>query len=180
MGYNNPEEVIKRTTEETMKNIEERCHEYVTGAFQNRESVLVVWCPKHNNEHSTTFYNYNRSKTGCPCCGREVVSKKLTRRSYSSETLEKMKKAAGLRPLRGGKPRRWRETNSYRNWRNDVFNQYNNQCAVTGKTGEQIGDLVAHHLYCAKQHPNLIYVSENGIILSKEIHLNFHLTSRII
>ena len=39
-------------------------------------------------------------------CGREQVSEKLTGRTYSEETLNKMRKKANERPYRGGKPRR--------------------------------------------------------------------------
>jgi 5-methylcytosine-specific restriction endonuclease McrA len=159
-----------------MKNIEERGHIFVEGTYQNRESPLIVWCPIHNNEHTTTFYNYNRSQTGCPCCGRDQVSEKLTGRQYSEETLQKMTVAAGRRPYRGGKPRRWREDNNYRNWRGAVFLAYNNECAVTGTKLQYVGDLVVHHLNCAKNHSHLAYVPENGIVLEKELHVYFHKT----
>jgi len=174
MVYTNSEKVIKETTDKTMANIEKRGHVFVEGTFQNRESECLIWCPIHNNEHSTTFYNYNRSRTGCPCCGRSQVSKKLTNRQFSLETLEKMKIAANQRSNRGGKPRRWRETNSYRNWRDSVFQEYHFQCPITGIKKEKTGDLVVHHLYCAKKNPELVYVIENGIVLEKNFHTHFH------
>ena len=76
------------------------------------------------------------------------------------------------------KPRRWRETSDYAKWRRSVFKVYNNECAITrlkqenseGKT------LVIHHLYGAKDYPNLTYVVENGIVLEKSIHMLFHNT----
>jgi len=175
MSFKNPYDVIKKTTEKTMAIIEARGHVFIEGSYQNRESTLLVWCPIHANECSTTFYNYNRARTGCPCCGKEQVSLKLTNRKYSKETLAKMQIAANLRPYRGGKPRRWRETNNYRNWRKSVLIEYSNQCAVTGIKGEHPGDLEVHHLYCAKENQELIYVTENGILLEKSVHTDFHL-----
>jgi hypothetical protein len=174
MSYTNPKKVIKETTEKTMFNIKKRGHVFVEGIYENRESTLIVWCPTHNNEHSTNFYNYNRSRTGCPCCGSQQVSEKLINRQYSLETIEKMKISAKERPQRGGKPRRWRETTSYRYWRDSVFQEYNNGCAVTGIQRQKTGDLVVHHLYCAKENQDLIYVIENGIVLEKNLHTYFH------
>ena len=72
MNYNNPEHVKKQTTQKTMDLIKYVSYGHIVeGTYENRESSLVVWCPIHKNEHSTTFYNYNRSKTGCPCCARQ-------------------------------------------------------------------------------------------------------------
>jgi hypothetical protein len=157
-----------------MLKIEANGHEFVEGEYKNRDSKLVIWCPEHNNEHSTTFYNYTRSRTGCPCCGKQRVSDKLKNRVYTPETLEKMQQSASKRPFRGGKPRRWREENSYRNWRKNVLKNYNNKCAITGFKTDKPGFLVVHHLYCAKKNPNLIYEPENGIVLQKAWHELFH------
>jgi len=146
---------------------------------KNRQSSLVIWCPKHNNEHSTTFYNYTRvGTTGCPCCGRAKVSASLKGRKFSAATLQKMTAAAQMRPDRGGEPRRWRENNTYRVWRASVLNSFNNECAVTGiKKQELINtNLEVHHLYCAHAHKHLVYRPENGIVLHPEIHKLFHLT----
>lgn len=174
MTYKNTKEQIQKTTKQTMANLENRGHIFVTGTYENRDSVLIVWCPKHANEHSTTFYNYNRSQTGCPCCGREKVSKKLQNRQYSQETLDKMKAAASTRPFRGGKPRRWRETNTYQNWRAAVLQEFDFECAITGKQKEKSGDLVVHHINCAKNNPDLIYAIENGIVLESKLHTEYH------
>lgn len=105
MPYKNPEEFKKRALEQTLKKIEKRGHIFVEGLYETKQSSLVVWCTKHFHEHVTTFTNYNRSRTGCPCCGKDQVSQKLSNRQYSEETLRRMSVAARQRPLRGGKPR---------------------------------------------------------------------------
>jgi hypothetical protein len=174
MAYCKSKKHIIESTKKTMSLIEERGHEYISGFFYNRTSLLVIWCPIHGNEHMTTFYNYNRSKTGCLCCGRKQVSQKLKNRKFGEESRKKMSFSAQVRPNRGGKPRRWRETFAYRQWRKKVLVAFQNQCAVTGLKKQMAKDLEVHHLYGTKNYPYLIYVVENGIVLHKTIHLLFH------
>lgn len=176
MPYKNPEEFKKRIFEQTLENIEKLGHFYVEGEYETKQSPLIIWCPIHFNEHITTFSNYNRSLTGCPCCGKAQVSIKLTNRQYSDETLQRMSEAAFERPLRGGKPRKWRKDVKYLRWREQVFKRYNFKCAITGVSKDQIpaGSLVVHHLNGATSYPHLVYVVENGIVLTKELHLLFH------
>lgn len=157
-----------------MELITNRCHVYIDGTYENRESPLIVYCPIHGNEHTTTFHNYSRSVTGMSCCGKKVVSEKLLKRQFSPETIEKMKIAATQRPARGGKPRRWRENHDYRKWREAVLKKDNNQCVVTGLKKEKIGDLEVHHLYGTKTFPKLALEVNNGIVLHKKIHTFFH------
>ena len=163
--YKQTQEQIEKTTLQTMKNIVKNGHEYIAGEFENRVSYLIVWCPKHEQEHITTFYNYNRSRTGTPCCGKEQVCAKLSNRQFTIETLERMRKGALQKPLRGGLPRRWRET---------VLKDYGEECAVTGLKKIKTGDLVVHHLYAAKKYPEFVYALENGIVLHKSIHNQYH------
>lgn len=51
-----------------------------------------------------------------PCCGKAAVSKKLTQRQYSPETLEKMKQSAfdRIKPESAGQD--WRRTREARQW----------------------------------------------------------------
>lgn len=176
MPYKNSEEFKKQAFKQTLENIEKRGHIFVEGEYQTKQSPLIVWCPKHFHEHITTFTNYNRSRTGCPCCGKERVSQKLSNRLYSEETILRMSESARQRPLRGGKPRRWRHEFEYLKWREKVFELFNFKCAITGISKYQVppGSLVVHHLNCANHHPHLIYVPENGIVLTKEFHMTFH------
>jgi hypothetical protein len=174
MVYKQTQEEIDRITEITKLNLAKNNHSFIEGTYQNRESILVVWCHKHFEEVSTTFYNYNRCRTGLSCCGKARVRQKLANRVFTPETLEKMSVSASNRPLRGGKPRRWRETNQYRKWRETVIADFDNECAVTGQKKVNTGDLVVHHLYSADEHPDLVYVIENGILLHKEVHDSYH------
>lgn len=172
MVYKKPTELIQKTTECAKNTINERRHVYIEGEYRNRESVLIVGCPTHEEVHQTTFYNYLRARTGLKCCGREQVSQKLTNRKFSDETIEKMSTAALLRAKRGGKPRDWRETTTYWRWREQVMTNYKNVCAITGISKE--GSLEVHHLYSVSGYPHLTYIAENGIVLCNSLHVRFH------
>jgi hypothetical protein len=175
MSYKNTEANIQKTMEKTNLKLVQNGHIFISGTYENRQSKLIICCPHHGNQiFETTFYNYNRSRTGTPCCGKAQTSEKLKNRQFSEATLEKMKTSALTRPKRNGKPRTWRKNYQYRQWRKAVFQNAKFRCEITGKKAKKPGDLVAHHLYCAKQHPNLIYIPENGIVLCKEIHNAFH------
>lgn len=87
-----------------------------------------------------------------------------------------MSAQANRDPDQVNKERRWRETQKSRSWRNFVIQKYNNRCAVTGAEKVNQGDLVVHHMACAKENPNLIYSVDNGIVLESRIHTLFHQT----
>lgn len=179
MGYKQKPEIAAETHQRILEKIKKNGHVYLEGQYQNRQSTLLVWCPEHQTEkptEKTTFYNYNRCKTGLPCCGKESASKLLTNRKFSAETIEKMTKSANNRPFRGGEPRRWRETNKYRNWREQVMEDYNEECAVTGAKKVDRGDLVVHHLNAAKAFPGQTLIVENGICIHNKVHKQYHLT----
>jgi hypothetical protein len=50
MPYKNSEELKKRIFEQTLENIEKRGHCYVEGAYETKQSLLIIWCPQHSNE----------------------------------------------------------------------------------------------------------------------------------
>jgi 5-methylcytosine-specific restriction endonuclease McrA len=105
-----------------------------------------------------------------PCCGKQHVSEKLKGRTFSDETLKKMIIAANLRPQRGGKERRWRETHMYRLWRWKALIKFNYECAITGAKQ----DLVVHHLISAHLSESLCYHPQNCVVFFVELHLKFH------
>jgi hypothetical protein len=82
-------------------------HIIIEGIYQNRFSLLKVFCTKHNMVHETNYYNYNRSLAGLSCC------KNVTPNS------------------RGGQFRDWRRTSQGRSWRNKVLRAWDNKCAIT-------------------------------------------------
>jgi len=174
----NREKQIAATTAKALAKMDEHEHIYLDGVFVNRQSPLIVLCEKHDVVHTTTFWNYNRSRTGLPCCGNAQKSEKLTGREFSPETIEKMRVANNQRPFRGGAPRRDREKPPNRNWTKLIYANFNNTCAITGITLQKEegkpGNLVAHHLYNLTVFPHLATIPENGILMTAELHSAFH------
>jgi len=106
-----------------------------------------------------------------PCCAKQQRKKKLQNRCFSSKTIQKMQNSALYRPLRNGKPRKWRKTQQYKNWRNLVFQMYSNQCAITAQSNTK---LVAHHLMDVKSNEKFCFVPANGIVITAQLHKSFH------
>lgn len=173
MNYKNSEQFCKQKQQELLSRIADNGHVYISGNYETKVSQLQVYCPSCDLEINTTFSNYMRSRTGCLICGRKRVSEKLTNRVYSEETIQRMQKSANNRPNRGGQPRRWRENQKYRNWRSLVLNAWNNECAITG-AGDQ--NLAVHHIISASSDQSLAYNVNNGIVISSDLHVQFHKT----
>ena len=64
-----------------------------------------------------------------------------------------------------------RKSIDFRLWREAVFARDNYTCQKTGIKG---GRLVAHHINNFAQFPELRFVIDNGITLSKKAHTEFH------
>lgn len=175
MVYKNPQKVKDMVTNLTLFNLYDRDHIFVSGTYENRQSKLTVYCPEHKITHETTFYNYNRSRTGLSCCGNSAKSEKLIGRVFSQETIGLMILKAKERGSRDGKPRRWRENSSYKNWRASVILNYNEKCAISGKTISANGrPLIVHHLVSAHSCAQLVLEPFNGILIAEEFHKLFH------
>lgn len=56
-------------TQEVYTLAQKRGHKILQAKYQNAHSKLEIFCTKHHKSHCTTFTNYKKSKTGCPCCG---------------------------------------------------------------------------------------------------------------
>lgn len=160
----------------TLEKIEFNGHAYISGDYETKESKLVVYCKTHQIEHCTTFTNYCRSRTGMPCCGKSAVSKKLSDRKYSPETLEKMSQAALNRAKISSGGQDWRRSTEAREWEKKVKELWDNKCPITGKEA----GIVMHHFFSGARGKTielrdaLLYNSINGILLAKDLHVDFH------
>jgi len=114
-------------------------------------------------------------------------------RKHSQEWINKTKREKGYKPseetkrktseaLRGEKCYLWkggitpenvkiRTSAEYRYWRKEIFFRDNFTCQKYGIRG---GELVAHHINNFSDFPELRFVMENGITLSKKAHKEFH------
>lgn len=55
-------------------------------------------------------------------------------------------------------------------WRNSVLEKWGNKCAISGETSR----LEAHHICSKNDNPDKKFDIENGIILSRKVHTEFH------
>lgn len=120
MSYDNNIEFKREQFLKTLEMIEFNGHFYFDEDYDTKTSLLVVFCRTHQVEHRTTFTNYRRSKTGMPCCGKTLVSKKLIKREYTPETLEKMRQAALNRTRPASTGQDWRRSTEARRWEKQV------------------------------------------------------------
>lgn len=70
--------LINETSEtkhrELIQLISSRNHALLAGHYENSKSKLTIKCLKHGTIHNTTATNYKKSKTGMPCCAKEIQS----------------------------------------------------------------------------------------------------------
>lgn len=174
MIYRLPE-ILKLEKEiENIALVKNHGHQKLEGDYQGKNSRLVIYCPKHNVIAETTYANYKRCRTGLPCCGKQQVSDKLKGRVYNEDTIDKMRTASKNRPSRGGSDARyWRKTNSYIQWRKNVFRLWNSEGSITGLKSSDT-ELVAHHFFNASNGEKFACNTKNGILLEKSLHILYH------
>lgn len=178
MVFRNSPEFKREKMLETLELIDYNGHVYVNGEFETKLSSLTVYCPLHREENTTKFDYYLRSVTGMPCCGRASKSKLLTNRKFSPETIDKMRTAALERIRLESAGQTWRRSTKYRRWEKEVNNIWPRECALTG---EKEGKIVIHHFFSGTRYAKnpslrnaLLYNPLNSIIITKEIHKDFH------
>ena len=64
-----------------------------------------------------------------------------------------------------------RKSFEYKLWRKSCFERDNFTCQVSGQSG---GRLVVHHINSFDEFPELRTSIENGITMTKELHIEFH------
>ena len=176
MVYHNSDDFKRDKSLSTLDKIDFNGHAYISGDYETKESELVVFCITYEVEHCTTFTNYCRSKTGMPCCGKLATSKKLLGRNYSRETLDKMRQAALNRIRLPSIGQDWRRSAEARIWEKEVKNMWNKECPISGNQA----NLVMHHFFSGARYEKvelrdtLLYHVNNGILITKELHVDFH------
>lgn len=168
-----------------LKLIKERNHTLIKMDLINKkETILVLKCNRCNTEFTTKGHNYTRAggKTTeanylelenkhffpycCPGC----------KKTYKQENI--------IRPTGENHPR-WKgditlekrpgyNAAKYRKWREGVFTFYKGKCFLTGSTDHK--NLEAHHMDSWQTAPKKRYLVENGVLLRKDIHIDFHKT----
>jgi len=172
---------------EHIQNIaESRNHKLISmDGYTCVKSKIKFLCFTCNNEFETSLASYKNSpKTGCPHCKKKRISELHTNKFVSVQTRQKLsKKATGrkgsLKGVYGKHHPAFKGTLSrdfhnpstdYYIWINAVRKRVGRYCCVTGSKK----DLVVHHLYGWNAYPDLRYDITNGILLTKQIHKEFH------
>lgn len=178
-GYG--EQYWKELIEKTAK---ARSHQvvYKNSCFKTRNSRIAIFCTKCNTTTSNillrSYLQLNSSSGGCSTCGG-------ARFPYKPETLAKMQKTKQEKnsfgkPLLGkvGSLHPVFKENKTRVEGSPLFIQtifalYNAKCFVTGKTKNET-ELQVHHLDSRNQFPEKVSEVDNGILISKKVHTEFH------
>lgn len=122
------------------------------------------------------WHNIKDKERICPTCGK-IFSAKTAGDKYCSQAchlyqLHLTNKGENHPNWKGGisKENDRRDSNDYKNWRQQVYQRDNYKCIKCGSK-EKIN---AHHLYSWKYYPNLRYEVSNGITLCEKCHIELH------
>jgi DNA-directed RNA polymerase subunit RPC12/RpoP len=180
----------KIALEDIIKLAKSRNHELINQDtfeqdYKNVKSKLNFKCNTCGQTFSTSLHSYkNAKKTGCPNCKKLIIQQTHKGKTFSEETKAKIAEKARQRPgsltgVTGSDHPRYsggyaRDKNQLSNadyvWRNDVRKFCEYACVLTG----QKKNLEHHHLYSWDKYIDRRYDILNGVLLSKEVHLEFH------
>lgn len=65
----------------------------------------------------------------------------------------------------------WRNSIEYKKWRKKCIERDDNKCVITGHTKR----LQVHHLNHSTYFPNQKYKVENGVTITRLVHIIFHI-----
>ena len=166
-----------------------RNHQIVENNYLNCTSKIKIVCLTHNKIYITTYKNYKRSKFGCLCCSslkgksrpdyvKQKISKALKDKPKKYSSWLKGKKGNshpcykhGLGNIRAKNKNELKKLNI---WKKVVLNNYNYKCFITGLKNTSKTPLVIHHLESWDNNKDLRYEINNGVVLLKKIHKDFH------
>lgn len=180
----------KKLTEEQFKKlVAERNHLLLCKDFskeyQNVKSKMEFKCLTCETQFTTTVHSYrNAKKTGCPGCKKIVASKTHSGKIVSEQTRALIGQKASQRPgslrnvtgeahprYKGGYSRdKDKRSNDDYVWINSVKKIYNKTCVVTGAKQ----NLACHHLEGWNICPERRFDVNNGVLLRKDLHKEFH------
>ena len=136
---------------------------YIHSRVMDDLSILKMYEEGHSSTYISNELNYsvNTIITKLKKYGIEIKGSGF----YNSANREDWKKYGKLL-------RRLRCTSEYRNWRKEVLERdaYTCQCCQKSKNI----DLEAHHIHNFSSNEELRFSIDNGIILCRECHIEFH------
>lgn len=119
--------------------------------------------PGCSNWHSVKYGNFkhgNNSELRCSeCCFKYSYLRGSDNPNYDFSLTDEHRQRTQRRP------------SSIRTWYRRVLENHQFTCVISGQKG---GSLSAHHLYNLANYPHLALDLENGVCLTRELHLEFH------
>jgi hypothetical protein len=150
--------------------------------FKTADSELLIFCNKHLSSYKTTYENYIKAKFGCKCCSEPVRRSKISAalkgkpkthvswlEGRTGECHPSYKHGLGNRRAKD-----FETLNKLRNWKNQVLKNYNYRCFLTRKKNTSQTPLVIHPLNSWCDNINQRFDINNGVVLLKTIHFQFH------
>jgi len=176
------------TFEDYLELATSRGHQIIDfSGYTSVRSKITFYCHQCYTTFTTSGHSYkNAKKTGCSGCKKKDISLFQEGRPISEETKKLIGEKASQRSgsltgvfganhpkYKGGFGRDLKNpsTNDYI-WKNAVKKLYDRKCALTGK-GEK-DRLESHHLNAYHAFPDQRYDASNGVLLSREVHMQFH------
>jgi hypothetical protein len=104
---------------------------------------------------------------------------------YTPEQIERIRQGVIKNTPRGPDHPHWkggatpeinqyRASREYKEWRKAVLTRDHLECQICGRSRNKGYRIVAHHIFCFVQYPNLRFEVNNGIILCVSCHSSLH------
>lgn len=122
------------------------------------------------------FHNIKNKIRICPVCGKKFTARTSEDKYCSQEchlkNLHSIYKGPNHWNWQGGisKENDNRDSNDYKQWRNNVYKRDNYKCIKCGSKNK----LNAHHILSWSHYPELRYNIDNGITLCEQCHIKIH------
>jgi len=135
---------------------------YISGTYDNAHSKLLVECDVCGHQAEITWNNFKKGK-GCQRCFWKNNSGENHWR-FNSELSDEDR--ALLNKLKGTR----QYDPQYNKWRLGVYRKHNYKCVKCGSNK----DICAHHINSFADNPALALNVDNGVVLCREHHNEFH------
>jgi len=130
--------------------------------YKNHMSYLDYICsqPNCNNMHKITYNNlmrgYNEELHCSECIMKFNIKRGENHPCWKESLTEEDRQNRLLTP-------------GFAIWRRNVLNRFERKCIVSGKE-----DIIVHHLYNWRDYPQYRVDINNGVCLTKDLHIEFH------
>jgi hypothetical protein len=177
---------MKKLTSDKLNNFKEilkvRNHQLLYWTSKSTGSEMVIFCNTHLTAYKTKYANYVKAKFGCKCCSEIVRKAKISQalKGKAKNYRSWLKGRTGQRHpaykhgLGNIRAKDLTTLNQLRTWKIQVLKNYKYKCFLTKNQNTLQTPLVIHHLNSWCDNTDLRFDINNGVVLLKKIHLQFH------